>query len=152
MSFLACLYTIDPHCHKTTSGSLSSANKRVWYTFLIISMAPFDEQSCIFYFFLFFLQQQRKKVDWVSQKYIDSPLIYFTCPHGLGIYVVQLLRNLFKRWFLVFQWYLMIDVPFTKIFSWRGFCELLFNVFLNVSILHPSYSIELISWSFFKAI
>ena len=55
----------------------------------------------------------------------------FTCPHGLCICAVQPLINLFKRWFVVFQWYLMIDLPFTVLFSWHAFCEVLFSVFFK---------------------
>ena len=54
-----------------------------------------------------------------------------TCPHKLRICVVPPLSNLFQWWFVVFQRYLMIDVPFTVIFPWHAFCELLFNVFFK---------------------
>ena len=75
----------------------------------------------------------------------------FTCPHRLCICVVQPLSNLFKRWFVVFQRYHMIDVLFTVIFPWHVFFVDCWSMcFLNVSVLHPRYSVEPISLSFFK--
>ena len=46
----------------------------------------------------------------------------FTCPNGLCTCVLQLFSNLFKRWLIVFQRYLMTDVPFIVIFPWHAFC------------------------------
>ena len=94
-----------------------------------------------FYFYVLFKTVRKWKV--VTRNISTSFWNLFTCPHRLCIWIVQPLSNLFKRWFVVFQWYLMIDMPFTIIFSWHTFCELLFNVLPE--------SLDITSWVLCRA-